>query len=76
MFEHQPLRVGEETGKHLLASNGFGLYTYVLVVRWSPAVQEKTCFCETNLGNNQMVKIEFQNYARQETDNFCKVGSS
>ena len=73
MFEYQPLRVGEGTGKVLLANSDLGLYTYDLVLRSSPAGQEKRTYFKTNLGNSQVVNIKFQNYARQKTDYICKV---
>ena len=72
MFEYQPLRVGEDTGKVLLASNDLVLSTYDLVS--SPTGPQKHFFFETNLGNSRVVKIKFQNYVRQKSDYIYKVG--
>ena len=71
MSEYEPLRDGKDTGKHLLANNDFGLYTYDLVVRSSPARQEITHFFETNLGISPVVNVKFQKYARQKSDYIC-----
>ena len=73
MSEYQPLRDNEDAGKHLLANNDFGLYTYDLVVRSSPAGQEITYFFETNLGISQVVNVKFQNYVQQKSDYICTV---
>ena len=73
MFEYQPLRVGEGTGKVLLSNNDLGLYTYDLVLRATPAGPEKTTYFKANLGSSQVVTMKFQNHARQKTDYVCKV---
>ncbi|XP_076808093.1 hydrocephalus-inducing protein homolog isoform X2 [Clavelina lepadiformis] len=76
MFEYQPLKVGESSGKLTLSNGDLGNYTYDLALRSSPAVLEKTTHFKTWLGNNHVVTIKFQNYARQKTDYICKVNSN
>lgn len=73
MFEYQPLKVGENTGKLVLVNNDLGMYSYDLQLRATPAGPEKTTFFKTNLGSHQVMTIKFQNYARQKTDYSCKV---
>ena len=73
MFEYQPLRVGEGSGKVLLSNNDLGLYTYDLILHATPAGSERITYFKTNLGSSQVMNIKFQNFARQKTDYICKV---
>lgn len=73
MFEYQPLKAGEYSGKLILTNNELGSYTYDLVLNAMPACPEKTTYFNSGLGSNQSITIRLQNYARQKTDYLCKV---
>uniref|UniRef100_H2XZ27 Hydin adenylate kinase-like domain-containing protein n=1 Tax=Ciona intestinalis TaxID=7719 RepID=H2XZ27_CIOIN len=75
MFEYQPLKVGEGTGKLVLTNSELGSYTYDLVLRATPAAPEKTSYFKTALGGSYSVNIKFQNYAKQKSDYICKIDS-
>lgn len=73
MFEYQPLKAGETTGKLILTNGELGTYTYDLQLSALVAAPEKASYFNVALGSSETVMIRFQNYARQKTDYICKV---
>ncbi|KAM8946018.1 LOW QUALITY PROTEIN: hydrocephalus-inducing protein homolog [Pelodytes ibericus] len=76
MFEYQPLKAGEFTGRLTLQSNDLGLFQYELLLRATPAVAEKPLYFHTSLGSSQTLSAKFTNYTRQKTEYSCKVDHS
>ncbi|XP_073515931.1 hydrocephalus-inducing protein homolog isoform X2 [Phyllobates terribilis] len=76
MFEYQPLRTGESTGRLTLQSNDLGLFQYDLLLKATPAVSEKPLFFRTTLGASQILSARFMNFTRQKTEYSCKVDNS
>ncbi|XP_056381388.1 hydrocephalus-inducing protein homolog isoform X2 [Hyla sarda] len=76
MFEYQPLKVGDSTGKLALQSNDLGLFQYDLLLKATAAVSEKPLYFRTTLGSSQTLSARFMNYTRQKTEYSCKVDNS
>lgn len=76
MFEYQPLKVGEYSGKLILTNTELGSYVYDLLLKAMPAGPEKTTYFNAGLGGNQNATIRLQNYARQKTDYVCKIDNA
>ncbi|XP_073420426.1 hydrocephalus-inducing protein homolog [Dendrobates tinctorius] len=76
MFEYQPLRTGESTGRLTLQSNDLGLFQYDLLLKATPAVSEKPLYLRTTLGSSQVLSARFMNFTRQKTEYSCKVDNS
>ncbi|XP_077975805.1 hydrocephalus-inducing protein homolog isoform X2 [Styela clava] len=76
MFEYQPLKAGEFSGKLILTNSELGSYMYDLALKAMTAGPEKTTYFNAGLGTNQTITIRFQNYARQKTDYICKIDNS
>ncbi|CAJ0963873.1 unnamed protein product [Ranitomeya imitator] len=76
MFEYQPLRTGESTGRLMLQSNDLGLFQYDLLLKATPAVSEKPLYLRTTLGSSQVLSARFMNFTRQKTEYSCKVDNS
>ncbi|XP_075181569.1 hydrocephalus-inducing protein homolog [Anomaloglossus baeobatrachus] len=76
MFEYQPLRTGESTGRLTLQSNDLGLFQYDLLLKATPAVSEQPLYFRTTLGSSQILSARFMNFTRQKTEYSCKVDNS
>ncbi|XP_069822484.1 hydrocephalus-inducing protein homolog isoform X3 [Dendropsophus ebraccatus] len=73
MFEYQPLKTGESTGRLALQSNDLGLFQYDLLLKATAAVSEKPLYFRTTLGSSQTLSARFMNFTRQKTEYSCKV---
>ncbi|KAM3920677.1 hydrocephalus-inducing protein homolog [Leptodactylus fuscus] len=76
MFEYQPLKIGESTGRLTLQSNELGLFQYDLLLKATAAVSEKPLYFQTTLGSSQTLSAKFMNFTRQKTEYSCKVDNS
>ncbi|XP_068116429.1 hydrocephalus-inducing protein homolog [Hyperolius riggenbachi] len=76
MFEYQPLKSGESTGRLALQSSDLGLFLYDLLLKATPAVSEKPLYFRTTLGSSQTLTAKFTNYTRQKTEYSCKVDNT
>ncbi|OCT82470.1 hypothetical protein XELAEV_18025000mg [Xenopus laevis] len=76
MFEYQPLKSGESTGRLTLQSSDLGLFQYELLLKATPALSEKPLYFRTTLGSSQTLSAKFTNYTRQKTEYTCKVDNS
>ncbi|KAM9301954.1 hydrocephalus-inducing protein homolog [Gastrophryne carolinensis] len=73
MFEYQPLKAGESTGRLTLQSADLGSYQYDLLLKATPAVSEKPLYFRAPLGSAQTLTAKFLNYTRQKAEYSCKV---
>lgn len=73
MFEYQPLKTGESTGRLTLQSSDLGLFQYDLLLKATAAVSEKPLYFRTTLGSSQTLSARFMNFTRQKTEYNCKV---
>eukprot|EP00079_Xenopus_tropicalis_P024447 XP_012817094.1 PREDICTED: hydrocephalus-inducing protein homolog isoform X1 [Xenopus tropicalis] len=76
MFEYQPLKSGESTGRLALQSTDLGLFQYELLLKATPALSEKPLYFRTTLGSSQTISAKFTNYTRQKAEYTCKVDNS
>ncbi|XP_066439738.1 hydrocephalus-inducing protein homolog isoform X2 [Eleutherodactylus coqui] len=76
MFEYQPLKTGESTGRLTLQSHELGLFQYDLLLKATSAVSEKPLYFRTTLGSSQTLSARFMNFTRQKTEYSCKVDNS
>ncbi|KAG8562376.1 hypothetical protein GDO81_015657 [Engystomops pustulosus] len=76
MFEYQPLKSGETTGRLTLQSSELGIYHYDLLLKATAAVSEKPLFFRTTLGSSQILSAKIMNFTRQKTEYSCKVDNS
>ncbi|XP_075045519.1 hydrocephalus-inducing protein homolog [Mixophyes fleayi] len=76
MFEYQPLKAGETTGRLTLQSSDLGLFQYDLLLKATAAVSEKPLYFRTALGSSQTLSTKFINYTRQKTEYSCKVDNT
>ncbi|XP_030060864.1 hydrocephalus-inducing protein homolog [Microcaecilia unicolor] len=76
VFEYQPLKVGETTGRLTLMNNELGIFQYELILKAMPAKPEKPIYFCTALGSSQVLSVKFMNYIRQKSEYSCKIDSS
>ncbi|XP_018430800.1 PREDICTED: hydrocephalus-inducing protein homolog, partial [Nanorana parkeri] len=76
MFEYQPLKSGETTGRLTLQSSDLGMFLYDLLLRATAAVSEKPLYFRAALGSGQTLSAKFTNYTRQKTEYSCKVDNA
>ncbi|XP_069073573.1 hydrocephalus-inducing protein homolog [Pleurodeles waltl] len=76
MFEFQPLKACEVTGRLILQSAELGTFQYELNLKATPAKPEKTLYFRTPLGSNQILSAKFTNYTRQKVEYICKTDNS
>ncbi|XP_042653703.1 LOW QUALITY PROTEIN: hydrocephalus-inducing protein homolog [Tyto alba] len=68
VFEYQPLKVGESTGRLVLQSSDLGSCYYHLHLKATVSQPEKPLYFCTTLGSSQTITTKIINYARQKTD--------
>ncbi|NXI70129.1 HYDIN protein, partial [Anseranas semipalmata] len=68
VFEYQPLKVGESTGRLVLHSSDLGSCYYELNLKATASKPEKPLYFCTTLGSNQTITTKIMNYNRQKTD--------
>ncbi|XP_044126636.1 hydrocephalus-inducing protein homolog [Bufo gargarizans] len=76
VFEYQPLKTGESTGRLTLQSSELGVLQYDLLLRATAAVSQKPLYFHTTLGTSQTLSARFMNFTRQKTEYSCKVNNS
>ncbi|KAI1889973.1 hypothetical protein AGOR_G00168420 [Albula goreensis] len=75
MFEYQPLREGDSTGRLTLHSGELGYFHYDLLLRATPAPREKPLYFRAPLGSGHTVSAKFTNYSRVKAEYTCKTDS-
>ncbi|KAJ8332018.1 hypothetical protein SKAU_G00429950, partial [Synaphobranchus kaupii] len=75
MFEYQPLREGDSTTRLTLHSAELGHFHYDLLLRATPAPQEKPLHFRAPLGSTQSICAKFTNYSRVKAEYTCKTDS-
>ncbi|XP_053127193.1 hydrocephalus-inducing protein homolog isoform X2 [Hemicordylus capensis] len=73
VFEFQPMRPGETSGRLALNSLELGSFQYDLILRATPARPEKPLHFSTMLGGSQNILTKFVNYTRQRTEYATKI---
>ncbi|NXT36809.1 HYDIN protein, partial [Pelecanoides urinatrix] len=68
VFEYQPLKMGESTGRLVLQSSDLGSCYYNLHLKATMSRPEKPLYFCTTLGSSQTITTKIMNYARQKTD--------
>ncbi|NXW03107.1 HYDIN protein, partial [Fregetta grallaria] len=68
VFEYQPLKMGESTGRLVLQSSDLGSFYYNLHLKATGSRPEKPLYFCTTLGSSQTITTKIMNYARQKTD--------
>ncbi|XP_074709848.1 hydrocephalus-inducing protein-like isoform X2 [Strix uralensis] len=68
VFEYQPLKVGESTGRLVLWSSDLGSFYYNLHLKATVSGPEKPLYFYTTLGSSQTITTTIMNYARQKTN--------
>ncbi|NXQ99391.1 HYDIN protein, partial [Sagittarius serpentarius] len=68
LFEYQPMKMGESTGRLVLQSSDLGSFYYNLHLKATTSRPEKPLYFCTTLGSSQTVTTKIVNYARQKTD--------
>uniref|UniRef100_A0A669QXT0 HYDIN axonemal central pair apparatus protein n=1 Tax=Phasianus colchicus TaxID=9054 RepID=A0A669QXT0_PHACC len=68
VFEYQPLKVGESTGRLMLHSSNLGSFYYELILKATVSKPEKPLYFCTMLGSNQTITTKIMNYNRQKTE--------
>ncbi|XP_062997557.1 hydrocephalus-inducing protein homolog [Elgaria multicarinata webbii] len=73
VFEFQPMRPGETSGRLALNSNELGSFQYDLILKATPARPERALYFCTMLGSSQNIVTKFVNYTRQRTEYTTKI---
>ncbi|XP_074783220.1 hydrocephalus-inducing protein homolog isoform X2 [Athene noctua] len=68
VFEYQPLKVGESTGRLVLRSSDLGSCYYNLHLKATVSRLEKPLYFCTTLGSSQTITTKIMNYTRQKTN--------
>ncbi|NXS60518.1 HYDIN protein, partial [Brachypteracias leptosomus] len=68
VFEYQPLKMGESTGRLVLQSSDLGSCYYNLHLKATVSRPEKPLYFCTTLGSSQTITTKIMHYARQKTD--------
>ncbi|KAM9214465.1 hydrocephalus-inducing protein homolog [Leptosomus discolor] len=68
IFEYQPLKMGESTGRLVLQSSDLGSFYYSLHLKATASRPEKPLHFCTTLGSSQTIATKIMNYAQQKTD--------
>ncbi|KAM9269036.1 LOW QUALITY PROTEIN: hydrocephalus-inducing protein homolog [Cariama cristata] len=68
VFEYQPLKMGESTGRLVLQSNDLGSFYYDMHLKATVNKLEKSLYFCTTLGSSQTITTKIMNYAQQKTD--------
>ncbi|NXK55437.1 HYDIN protein, partial [Chauna torquata] len=76
VFEYQPLKVGESTGRLMLHSSDLGSCYYELNLKATASKPEKPLYFCTTLGSNQTITTKLTNYNRQKTEYILQTDCS
>ncbi|NXL83544.1 HYDIN protein, partial [Alectura lathami] len=76
VFEYQPLKVGESTGRLMLQSSDLGSCYYELILKGTASKPEKPLYFCTTLGCNQTITAKIMNFNRQKTDYILQTDSA
>ncbi|XP_064315287.1 hydrocephalus-inducing protein homolog [Phalacrocorax carbo] len=68
VFEYQPLKMGESTGRLVLQSSDLGSFYYNLHLKATISRPEKPLYFCITLGSSQTITTKIMNYAQQKTD--------
>ncbi|XP_074748293.1 hydrocephalus-inducing protein homolog isoform X5 [Strix uralensis] len=68
VFEYQPLKVGESSGRLVLRSSDLGSFYYNLHLKATVSGLEEPLYFCTTLGSSQTITTKIMNYARQKTN--------
>ncbi|XP_009881567.1 PREDICTED: hydrocephalus-inducing protein homolog [Charadrius vociferus] len=68
VFEYQPMKMGDSTGRLVLQSSDLGSFYYDLHLKATTNRPEKPLYFCTTLGSSQTITTKIMNYARQKTD--------
>ncbi|XP_010157275.1 PREDICTED: hydrocephalus-inducing protein-like, partial [Eurypyga helias] len=68
VFEYQPLKTGESTGRLVLQSSDLGSFYYNLHLTATVSRPEKPLYFCTMLGSSQTITAKITNYTRQKTE--------
>ncbi|NXS73554.1 HYDIN protein, partial [Pandion haliaetus] len=68
VFEYQPMKMGESTGRLVLQSSDLGSFYYNLHLKATASRPEKPLYFCTMLGSSQTIATKIMNYTRQKTD--------
>ncbi|NWS72026.1 HYDIN protein, partial [Crotophaga sulcirostris] len=68
VFEYQPLKMGESTGRLVLQSSDLGSFYYNLHLKATVSKPEKPLHFCTTLGSSQTLNAKIMNYAWRKTD--------
>uniref|UniRef100_A0A8D0GGN3 HYDIN protein n=1 Tax=Sphenodon punctatus TaxID=8508 RepID=A0A8D0GGN3_SPHPU len=73
VFEFQPLKAGEASGRLVLQSSELGTFQYDLILKAIPARPERSLYFRTLLGSSQVITTKLINYTRQKTEYASKI---
>ncbi|XP_040471684.1 hydrocephalus-inducing protein homolog [Falco naumanni] len=68
VFEYQPLKTGESTGRLVLQSSDLGSFYYDLHLKATMSRPEKPLYFCTTLGSRQTITTKIMNYAQQKAE--------
>ncbi|XP_027671937.2 hydrocephalus-inducing protein homolog [Falco biarmicus] len=68
VFENQPLKTGESTGRLVLQSSDLGSFYYGLHLKATMSRPEKPLYFCTTLGSRQTITTKIMSYAQQKTE--------
>uniref|UniRef100_A0A8C4S4T7 HYDIN axonemal central pair apparatus protein n=1 Tax=Erpetoichthys calabaricus TaxID=27687 RepID=A0A8C4S4T7_ERPCA len=75
MFEYQPLKAGDFTGRLTLLNSDLGAFHYDLILKALPASPEKPLYFRAMLGSSQLQVARFINYCKPKVEFICKSDS-
>uniref|UniRef100_A0A7M4E0J9 HYDIN axonemal central pair apparatus protein n=1 Tax=Crocodylus porosus TaxID=8502 RepID=A0A7M4E0J9_CROPO len=73
VFEFQPLKIGEVSGRLTLQSSDLGSFQYDLNLKAITGRPEKPLYFRTMLGSSQIITTKFINYTRQRVEYTTKI---
>ncbi|XP_009468798.1 PREDICTED: hydrocephalus-inducing protein homolog [Nipponia nippon] len=76
VFEYQPLKMGESTGRLVLQSSDLGSFYYNLDLKATTSRPEKPLYFCTTLGSSQTITTKIMNYTRQKTEYLLQTNSA
>ncbi|XP_074864560.1 hydrocephalus-inducing protein homolog isoform X2 [Carettochelys insculpta] len=76
VFEFQPLKVGEVSGRLVIQNSDLGSFQYDLNLKAIAAKPEKPLYFRAMLGSSQNITTKFINYTRQRTEYTSKIDCS
>ncbi|XP_059569698.1 hydrocephalus-inducing protein homolog [Alligator mississippiensis] len=73
VFEFQPLKIGEVSGRLTLQSSDLGSFQYDLNLKAITGRPEKPLYFRTMLGSSQIITTKFINYTRQRVEYTTRI---